>query len=168
MLPRETSLVVWAAAELLSRWRPAKLLPGIIAGGVLLACGWRTQGQLRHWRNAESLFSHALAVTKDNYLAYNNVGYYLMHKYGRLDDALECFRRAITLYPDEVEALGNLGYALAAKGQAAEAIPYYEAALRTNPGHAATHNNLANVLSSLGKIDEAIQQYQQQFHCRGD
>jgi protein O-mannosyl-transferase len=153
-------MVVWAVGELFSRWRPPKLLVGILAAGVLLACGWRTQNQLRHWRNAESLFSHALAVTKDNYLAYNNVGYYLMHKYGRLDDAMECFRRAISLYPDEVEALGNLGYALAAKGQAAEAITYYQAALRTNPGHAATHNNLANVLSNLGKIDEAIQEYQ--------
>ena len=153
-------MVVWGISELFARRRTAKALPALIAAGVLLACGWRTVDQLRYWRNAETLFSHALAVTKDNYLAYNNVGYYLMHKYGRLDEAMECFRRAIKLYPDEVEALGNMGFALAAKGQAAEAIKYYEAALRTNPGHAPTRNNLGNVLSNLGRADEAIQQYQ--------
>ena len=153
-------MLVWGVAELLSRRRSPKLLAGVIAAALLLACAWRTHDQLRHWRNAESLFSHALAVTQDNYLAYNNVGYYLMHKYGRLDDAMDCFRKAIRLYPDEVEALGNLGYALAAKGQAAEAITYYQAALKANPGHAATHNNLGNVLSSLGKLDEAMQEYQ--------
>ena len=153
-------MIVWGSAELLSRCPSPRLLAGMVVAALLLACGWRTQDQLRHWRNAESLFSHALAVTKDNYLAYNNVGYDLMHKYGRLDDAMQCFRKAISLYPDEVEALGNLGYALAAKGQAADAISYYQAALRMNPGHAATHNNLANTLSNLGKLDEAIQEYQ--------
>jgi tetratricopeptide (TPR) repeat protein len=153
-------VVVWAGGELFSRWRSGRLLLGTMAVAVLIACGFRTQDQLRHWRNAESLFSHALAATRDNYLAYNNVGYYLMHKYGRLDDAMQCFRRAIQLYPNEVEALGNLGYALAAKGQAAEAITYYEAALRENPGHAPTHNNLGNTLSNLGRLDEAIAQYQ--------
>ena len=153
-------IVVWAGGELFSRWRSARWLPAALAAAVLLACGLCTQAQLRNWRNAESLFSHALEVTRDNYLAYNNVGYYLMHKYGRLDDAMECFRRAIRLYPNEVEALGNLGYALAAKGQAAEAITYYQAALRENPGHAPTHNNLGNTLSSLGRLDEAIAQYQ--------
>ncbi|HVM49081.1 MAG TPA: tetratricopeptide repeat protein, partial [Candidatus Acidoferrum sp.] len=153
-------MIVWGCAEVLARSRWPRVLARATVAALLLACAARTEDQLRHWRNAETLFSHALAVTQDNYLAYNNVGYYLMHKYGRLDDAIECFRRAIALYPQEVEALGNLGYACAQKGQAAEAITWYQAALQANPAHAATHNNLGNVLSGLGKLDDAIREYQ--------
>jgi tetratricopeptide (TPR) repeat protein len=161
-------MVVWAAGELFSRWRPAKWVPGIIVAGVLLACGWRTQDQLRHWRNAESLFSHALAVTKDNDLALNNVGYHVMTSAGQVDEAMDYFRRAITINPNGVEQWDNLGFALVRKGQNAEALPCFEAALRLNPRHANTHNNLGNALSNLGRIDEAIEHYRLALQVRPD
>src|SRR5205085_8345573 len=38
---------------------------------ALLLCSLLTLRQLQYWRTSESLFSHAVQVTKNNYLAYN-------------------------------------------------------------------------------------------------
>jgi tetratricopeptide (TPR) repeat protein len=161
-------MIVWGVVEVLSRSRSPKLLAGIIVAALLLACGWRTQDQLRHWRNAESLFSHALAVTRDNDLALNNVGYHIMTSAGQVDEAMDYFRRAITINPNGVEQWDNLGFALVRKGQNADAVPCFEAALRLNPQHANTHNNLGNALSNLGRIDEAIGHYRLALQVRPD
>jgi tetratricopeptide (TPR) repeat protein len=152
-------ILAWGAEELCSRWRVPKFGVIVLASAVLAACGSRTADQLQYWRNPSVVFSHALAVTKDNDLALNNVGYDMMNNEGRIDEAMDYFRQAIKINPRGVEPWGNLGYAYAAKEQFDKAIPCYETALRLNPKHAGTHNNLGNTLSSLGKLDEAIDQY---------
>ena len=128
------------------------------ATAVLLVCAGLTARQIRFWRNSETLFSRAVAVTSKNYLAYNNLGFYLAGK-GRVDEALENYRKAIEINPAYEDALNNIGYTLAGKKQPAEAIPYYEAALRIRPKHVEVHNNLGNALSDLGQIPAAIEQY---------
>ena len=46
-----------------------------VAGVLILsACLVLTENQLRYWHDSESLFTHALAVTKDNALAHLNLG----------------------------------------------------------------------------------------------
>jgi len=152
-------MLVWGLGELIPRERPWRFKALAVGGGLSLAiCAVLTERQIRFWRNSESLFTHAVQVTRNNYLAYNNLGFYLNGQ-GRTAEAMENYRMSLKINPAYEDALNNLGYALAAQKKFLEAIPLYEAALRSRPNHAEVHNNLGNALSEVGRIDEAIQHY---------
>ena len=151
--------IVWGAAELMDlgpRFKP------IAGGGAVLVSGFLAflcAQQIQFWRNSEALFKHAIEVTSNNYLAYNNLGFYLSSK-GELERAKENYKKSLEINPGYPDALNNLGYALAGEKKVMEAIPLYEAALRQSPNHPEIHNNLGNAFSELGRLDEAIAQYQ--------
>ena len=151
-------MLAWGIDELIPvrPWRGNALAVG--AALLLAACACLTGRQIRFWRDSEALFRHAVQVTRNNYLAYNNLGFYLSGQ-GRTTEAMENYRLALKINPAYEDALNNLGYALAGQKKYAEAIPLYEAALRIKPMHAEVHNNLGNALSETGKIDDAIQHY---------
>ncbi len=151
-------LVAWGVSEAIPprSWRAPVLAVG--AGLVLSACAILTFRQVQYWRDSEALFTHAVQVTEKNYLAYNNLGYYLSGK-GNVDGAMENYRKSLAINPNYEDALNNLGYAFAGRKQYLEAIPLYERALRVRPEHPEVHNNLGNALSEIGRVDEAIAHY---------
>jgi tetratricopeptide (TPR) repeat protein len=130
-----------------------------IGGLTLLGCSMLTWRQLGVWKNSFTLFDHAIAVTRNNYLAHDNRGLFLF-KAGRIDEALADYRRALAINPAYLNANNNLGHALAGQGRPAEAVPLYEVALRANPNHLEVRNNLANSLSDVGRLPEAMEHYE--------
>jgi len=145
--------VLWTLRELLPR-RPAAVLAGTaLAAAAVLT--WRQQGV---WRDSETLFSHALAVTERNYVAHDNRGLHRQGQ-GRVDEALADYRASLAIHPGYLNAHNNLGHALARLGRPAEALPHYRAALAAQPAHPEVRNNLANALSDLGQLDEAMEHY---------
>ena len=148
----------WGIAEAVERWslpRPAVITAALFS---IVACACLCSRQIQYWRDSEALFNRAVAVTSNNYLAYNNLGFYFSGK-GKLEEAKENYRKSLAINPAYSDALNNLGFALAGEGKYAEAIPYYEAALRASPNHPEIHNNLGNALSELGHLNGAIEQY---------
>ena len=163
-------MVVWLLNELVSRFSVAPqptsptFTPAVatISGFlVIVFCGaaYASHEQARLWQNSETLFRHTARVTKNNYLAYNNLGYYLSNR-GQTEEAIENYRRAIAIKQDYEDAWNNLGYALAAQKHYPEAIQCYEQALRIKPDHIEVHNNLGNALSDAGRVDEAVPHYE--------
>jgi tetratricopeptide (TPR) repeat protein len=151
--------VVWGAMELASL-RPAwaRLLK---VAGCLCVVGFIaiTVQQISYWHDSETLFLRAVRVTDRNYLAYNNLGFFKSNQ-GKVEEAMEFYRKSLEINPAYEDALNNMGFAFAARQQHAEALGYYEAALKVRPGHVEVHNNLGNALSELGRIDEAIGHYE--------
>jgi tetratricopeptide (TPR) repeat protein len=131
---------------------------GFGAGFLLLCCALLTLRQVQYWHNSETLFAHAVQVTKDNYLAYNNLGFY-QSGLGKTAEAMENYRQSLKINPQYEDALNNLGYAFANQKKYTEAIQFYEAALRVRPKQTEVHNNLGNALSEIGRLDDAISQY---------
>ncbi len=123
------------------------------------ACAVLTWHQLGFWQNSETLFTHAVQVTSKNYLAYNNLGYYLSNQ-GRSAEAMYFYSNSLAINPVYEDALNNVGYALAGQKKYSEAIAYYEKALRIRPDQVEVHNNLGNALSETGHMPEAIAQYE--------
>lgn len=78
---------------------------------------------------------------------------------GRFDEAIEHYRRAVTIRSDYAPAYINMGAALRAKGQALEAIASYERALALRPDYPDAHYNLANAFLDQGRLDEAIDHF---------
>jgi len=158
-----TIMLAWGAADLLRR--PA----AVLAAAACLACAVVAGAQVQHWRNSESLFEHALAVTEGNYVAHNNLGSALSEIPGGLPDAIAHYQAALRIWPDYAEAHNNLGSALAQMpGHLPGAIAEFTAALRVKPDFPQAHRNLAAahlnlgtlLLRTPGRLPDAIAEYQ--------
>ena len=86
----------------------------------------------------------------------------------RLDEAVDHYRRAIELDPQQGGAHSALGLILRAGGQTDEAVEHYRAALALDPENAATHSNLANILVEDGRSSEAASHYRRALELAPD
>jgi tetratricopeptide (TPR) repeat protein/4-amino-4-deoxy-L-arabinose transferase-like glycosyltransferase len=78
---------------------------------------------------------------------------------GRLDEAIDRYRRAIVHKTDYAPAYNNMGTALRANGKLGAAIAAYHRALLLQPDFADAHYNLANAFFAEQKMDAAIDHF---------
>jgi protein O-mannosyl-transferase len=150
--------VVWGLAELAvrrPRFRPALLPAGAAA---LIACAFAARGQIAYWRNSETLWGRALAVTSRNAIAHSNFGNVLFRQ-GRRDESISHFRQALEIEPAFPDAQNGLGFALMQQDQLTEAMAHFEHALKTKPDGAAIHNNFGMALLQANRIPEAVEHF---------
>jgi tetratricopeptide (TPR) repeat protein len=88
--------------------------------------------QTATWHDDASLWSHAIAVGHPSSVAHSNLGV-LDAKAGRDEAAIEHFRAALALRPDNGPAWLNLGHLDARGGRLAKAEDEYVEACRTMP-----------------------------------
>lgn len=81
-------------------------------------------------------------------------------KTGDLQAAIQNFKRAVELEPNNPFGHSNLGTAFANQGRLEDAISHLISAKTLKPDYAAAHNNLGNALNSLGRYEAAIQSYE--------
>lgn len=75
---------------------------------------------------------------------------------GDIDRAIECYRTAIRLKPDYVDAYNNLGIDYLEKGMIDEAIKVFEEAILIKPLRADSYNNLGIAYMKKGLYRDAI------------
>ena len=149
-------MLVWGAYDCFG----AKLRLLLTASALAIAaCCVLTPRQVAYWRTSESLFLHAVAVTDNNYLAYNNLGFDFSNR-GETERAMGYYQKSLAINPNYDEAHNNLGFALAALGRYTEATNEYIKALSLNPHLTEAHNNLGIALGNLGLVDAGIHEYQ--------
>ena len=78
------------------------------------------------------------------------------HQEGDLAGAVEAYQRFLERQPRNVEALSNLGAALAAQGLYDQAVARYRDALAVDAGRTAVRLNLGVALQKAGRIAEAV------------
>jgi len=161
-------LLAWAITDALSsRFATERIRRGglqrrivaVTASLAIIALAWCARVQASYWRNGESLWGHALAVTSGNFLAHDGLGECLA-KRGRLDEAIDQFQQALKIAPRYPEIETNLVIALTKKGRTDEAIPHLQALLKENPNDAQAHYNLGNALRKKGDSQGAIAAYE--------
>jgi tetratricopeptide (TPR) repeat protein len=152
--------LVWGVADLCRSWAYRRRVCGISSALVLvilLGCAWR---QTSFWCDSETLWTHTLACTSQNYAAHNNLGNALANQ-RRFDEAMAQFQKALEVKPSDAETHNNLGVALAGRGQFDAALNHYRRALEINPNFAEARNNLGFILARLGRFQEATICYRQ-------
>jgi tetratricopeptide (TPR) repeat protein len=124
----------------ISAWRVATVV-------ILLAFAALTLRQTGYWKNSLTLWSHTLAITHDNATAEDNYAIALMYD-RREGEALEHFRNAMRMQPQEPKTHLAVGALLAKRGDAAGAIAEFNTALPL------THDpqDLRAIYESLGVI----------------
>jgi len=160
-------LAVWGVHALTRRWRHRLITLSVAGLTVTVACLALTRHQLEYWRDSETLFQHALAVTENNYLAHNNLGDALERK-GQTDEAIRQYQEAIHLRPTYADAHYNLGNVLYKKGQTDEAIRQFQDYLRLKPDNIDAHYNLGAAFYQKGRMDEAVNQFQEVIRLKAN
>jgi len=169
-------MIAWTVGDLLSEPTPRarRALVGVAAAIAIVSLGVRAFGQASYWKNSEALWNHTLAVTGENDVAHNNLGFLFLRS-GELDKAISQFQAALNIRSRNTEthySLGaaliqsNLGNALARKQLWDEAIDHLQEAVRLRPDYADAYFNLGSVLFQQGRIDQAIAQWQKALAIR--
>ena len=160
--------LTWLVVDLSMRWHWRRKMLATGAVTVILLLSWRASVQASYWKNSESLWTHALAVTSGNDVAHNNLGFIFLRR-GELAEAISHFETALRIRSQSAESHYNLGLALihnnlanalVRKGRVNEAIPHYEKAVVLRPDYADAHYNFGIALLQQGRIDEAIAHWQ--------
>jgi protein O-mannosyl-transferase len=159
--------VTWLVADLTAFWRRQRTIlstAAILTIGVLSSCAWV---YTRYWRDSETLFRHALAVTTNNDVAENNLGIVFLRQ-GKVEEAISLLQAAVDLRPDNSPAHENLAKALLQKGQVSDALVHYRKLLELQPDNIEVHNIVGTVLIQQGRIREGVEEWQKVLAIQPD
>ncbi len=150
--------VAFGVRDLVNRVQFPKAVVTAAAVLVLAGCLILTENQLRCWRDSESLFRHAVAVTKNNNIAHLNLGT-ICQDAGRLNEALAEYRASAQVAPGYSRVHSNLGSVLDALGLPEEALAEYRLALQLETNFPPLHDGIGIVFVELGHFDEAMSEF---------
>ena len=151
----------WGLSEICANRQAAKIPLVVLTVIILLLMVVQTRIQIGYWKNGETLFRRALVVTKDNYLAYRDLGNWLT-KTGQDSEALDCFQKVLDCYkkfgtpPNDPELRYNLGNAFSRQGNWDEAIKNYKISLQLKPAQPDALDNLGLALAEEKQYTNAI------------
>jgi protein O-mannosyl-transferase len=163
-------MVVWGAGDLIEKRELNRRIWGAGAAAVLVVLSILTWRQIGFWNSSRDLWFHALAVTKDNYMAEDYAGSALLAEnfqatgQRRLDEALVHFQNSVRINPHDAISRLNLGADLHERGQYREAVQQYLVVLNlTQDEHlvAKTYSDLGAASQQLGEYAAAREYYRQ-------
>jgi tetratricopeptide (TPR) repeat protein len=144
----------WGMARLARRDRLRPIL-ALAAVAALLALAGAARRQALLWCDNERLFRRAVAATRENWLAHDNLGVILAQG-GKVAEAEYHFREVVRLRPSYAVGESNLATAVAQQGRIAEALPHARRAVALDPSSPVLWFNLGLRLAGAGEIEEAI------------
>jgi tetratricopeptide (TPR) repeat protein len=148
------ALVWWIGAAARRGARTRRLL-ACGAAACIAALALASRAETLHWRDSASLWTRAVSVTQDNYLAHNHLGA-ILGAGGDLAGAIAHLDRAVALRPRYAAAHANLGRALFLDGRDEDAESHFRAALALEPRMLSAHVNWGLLLSRQGRWPEAV------------
>jgi len=113
---------------------------------------WKQTG---YWKDSVSLFSHALEVTENNFVAHANLGTAL-RKNGENDQAIIHFRGSLDIRPNQPDVYMILGLALDEQGNGEKALVCLQKSVLLDPEYYHAQYNLGTFLFQKNRVDLAI------------
>ncbi len=117
-------MIVWGLADSANALKlkmPLRVIPAVCA---LAALALVTHRQMGYWSSSYNLWTHTLAVTKNNAMAHLNIAGVLTNM-GRQDEALEHFKAEVELNPDDLLSQFAIGTYLEKHGRLPEALAQF-------------------------------------------
>jgi tetratricopeptide (TPR) repeat protein len=113
------------------------------------------QQQSGDFAAAETTLRDILKQTPGNPIALNNLGYFLLERNERFDEALKLIQQALKIYPTNASYLDSLGWAYFKLGKFDEAEKHLRNAARRSPNSATIYEHLGDVYQKQNKMDAA-------------
>ncbi len=108
-----------------------------------------------NWEEAEADFRAALEINPGQPQVLNYLGYSLVEKQIKLEEALEMIERAVAASPDSGYIIDSLGWALYRLGRYEEAVPHMERAVELMAVDPVVNDHLGDVYWAVGRKREA-------------
>jgi protein O-mannosyl-transferase len=160
-------MLAWGIPSLIKSedMRKMILLPvGIAMIAVLAVLTWQQCG---YWENSIKLFNHALNLTRDNYLAHNNIATSLA-KEGKIKEAFYHYNEAIRIKPHYPDAYNNRGIVYGGLGQYQRALEDFNEAIRIKSNYAEAYNNRGFTYYNIGQYQRAGEDYNKAIMLKPD
>ena len=164
--PQKTARPGTLASQAATPRRP-RLFLKLAGAAILLVFLALTRQEIGYWKDSETLFRRALAVTRQNFVAHYDLGIALISQ-GRLDEAMAQLQIAHRLRPKAANACNAMGEVLVRQGRLEEAMDQFHQAVALQPDSAVARNNLGVELSRKGALDQAIAEFQEALKARPD
>jgi len=150
--------VTWAAASLSGDSLLGRILIPVGAGVLLVTCSGMAFAQAQTWHDSQSVFGHAVLVTRKNYLAHSLLGIALQEK-GDLKGAVDNCQEAVRLAPGFSMAWGNLGNVFKEMGELKKSQACYYRVLKLDPTDIHAYTNLGLISELQGDLEGAEASY---------
>jgi len=111
--------------------------------------------RLSHWPEAEADFRSSLALRPESPQVLNYLGYSLVEKQEKLDEALDMIQRAVAARPESGYIVDSLGWVLYRLGRYEEAVGHMERAVALMPVDPVVNDHLGDVYWAVGREREA-------------
>ncbi len=115
--------------------------------------------RLDDWENAEADFRKALELQPAQPLVLNYLGYTLVEKNLKIDEARGMIEEAVAGDPDNGYITDSLGWVLYKIGEFEAAVPHMERAAELLPSDPVINDHLGDVLWKVGRKTEAVFQW---------
>lgn len=119
-----------------------------------------SQHQLNEWPGAEADFRAALALRPDQPQVLNYLGYSLVERGEKMDEALAMIETAAAALPDNGAIVDSLGWVYFQLGRYDEAVLHLEQAASLEPLDPVINDHLGDAFWAVGRATEARFQWQ--------
>ena len=100
-------IIAWGMGDLVEKWHLPQSVPIAVSAAVLVALGVMLSLQVGYWRDNVTLWTHTLAITKENYTAEDMLASALLAE-GKIEEGIPHLRQALVYYPTDAMATLNL------------------------------------------------------------
>ena len=146
----------WRAGHRDSRGAVGLATLGVMA--VLAITSFLAWRQTATWHDSTTVFTHAIAVTEDNYIAEANLGAALFSE-GRKAEGLRHYDEAVRLHASVLAYHRLAGASAEARDDLPVAIHHYEKVITLVPMDSGLHQRLGDLLFRTGDYGKALGQY---------
>ncbi|MGI9370403.1 MAG: tetratricopeptide repeat protein [Ruegeria sp.] len=109
----------------------------------------------KNWELAEADFRKALELNPDQPQVLNYLGYSLVERQEKLDEALDMIERAVAARPESGYIIDSLGWVLFRLARYGEAVEHMETAVELMPVDPVVNDHLGDVYWAVGREREA-------------
>jgi tetratricopeptide (TPR) repeat protein len=114
-----------------------------------------THERLKTWPNADQDFRSALALNPDQASVLNYLGYSLIERGEKLDEAMEMITKAVEIEPNSGYIVDSLGWGKFQLGQYKDAVPDLERAAELMATDPIVNDHLGDAYWAVGRKNEA-------------
>lgn len=152
-------VIAFGASSILSKWRYKTILLSVMSILILASMCLLTRIQVSYWKNSQTLFGHALDVTRNNIVMHDNMAYSLT-KERKYNKALYHLGKAIQIDPLFAPPFQHIGNVFLAQNKLDRARVAFRKAeeLGFNP-RCDVYSQLGIVYFKMGKYDLAEKNY---------
>lgn len=162
-------MVCWGCSDWVQQRRLSTAWLAASGMAAVLALTMATHRQLSYWEYPEKMWWHALEVVPNDWIAEGQVGRFLALK-GKEQEALQHYRRAIAVHPDDSLSNLSLGIYEQQHGDPTSALARYEIALQDmsieRKDRANIYQNMSVAYRDLGDHAKAHEAYQKAVELR--